>query len=102
MADFTTPEFIYDNSEVKANKKYWLYEEPEIRETGKNAIRYYPEAGKIQFALCDYIEARKDAWGVMREMKKPGKSAALDLVSLSEEQETLQWLIEILQSYLIE
>lgn len=76
--------------------KYWLYEEPELYTTGKNAIRYYQEAGKLQFALPDYVKTTF-SYGQRREEVKPGRLAALDLEALREDPETLQWLIEILQ-----
>ncbi len=86
-----------ETAQNRTDKRYWLYEEPEIYETSRNAIRYYKQAGKIQIATCDYVEAHKDRWGEMTEEKKPGRLAALDLNALYEDQETLQWLLSILQ-----
>ncbi len=83
----------------RTDRRYWLYEEPEVYETSRNAIRYYREAGKIQFACCDYVEAKESRFspsGIIEE-RKPGKLSALDLEALYEDQETLQWLLEILQ-----
>ena len=84
----------------RTDKRYWLYETPIVYETGKNAIRYYKEAGKIQIATCDYVEARKDNWGEMVEERKPGKLCALDLDALEEDPETCKWLIGILSERL--
>ena len=100
--DFTTGGF-YTGDEIpagvrKTGRKYWLYEEPETHETGKNVIRYYREAGKIQIAMPDYTDAYKDKWtGRLIEQKKPGKLTALDLEALADDPDTLEWLISILQ-----
>ena len=98
--EFRTDGFYFDtpSTESRTGKKYWLYEEPEIVETGKNVIRYYREAGKIQFAMPDYIDAYKDTWtGNLIEKKKPGKLSALDLAALADNPEALDWLISIFQ-----
>lgn len=87
------------STENMRDARYWLYEEPIIYDTGKNAIRYYPKAGKIQFALPDYIEA-KTFYGKLTETRKPGKLAALDLDALREDPETLKWLLGIFQGLL--
>jgi len=86
------------NNTQRADKRYWIYEEPEKHDTGKNAIRYFPKAGKMQFALPDYVTATKNrATGEITEETKPGRLAALDLDALEEDQETLKWLLSILQ-----
>jgi len=90
--------FNAEAAQKRTDNRYWLYEEPEIYETSKNAIRYYKEAGKIQFASCNYVEAHKDRWGEMFEEVKPGKLCALDLNALYEDQETLTWLLSILEA----
>ena len=90
-----------ETAQKRTDKRYWLYEEPVIYETGKNAIRYYQQAGKIQFATCDYVEAYHDSlFDTVVEERKPGKLCALDLEALEEDPETLQWLISILQERL--
>ena len=89
-----------ENTDRRADPRYWLYEDPVVYETGKNAIRYYKQAGKIQIATCDYIVATR-VYGLdreeVREERKPGKLAALDLAALEEDPDTLKWRIEILQ-----
>lgn len=91
-------EYIKSEPAQRADRRYWLYEEPIKNETGKNAIRYYPKAGKLQFALCDYVTATKDrATGKITEETKPGRLSALDLDALEEDQDTLKWLLSILQ-----
>ena len=86
-----------DNTPQKADRRYWLYEEPVKYDTGKNCIRYYPKAGKLQIALCDYVTATKDRSGNITEETKPGRLAALDLDALEDDQATLKWLLSILQ-----
>lgn len=86
----------------RADPRYWLYEKPVVYETGKNAIRYYERAGKIQIATCDYVVATKVydydyEREEVREEKRPGKLSSLDLAALAEDPETLHWLIGILQ-----
>ena len=83
---------------AKDDARYWLYEEPETYTTGKNAIRYFREAGKLQIALPDYVKAKRDyTTGKLTETVLPGKLAALDLEALREDPETLDWLTGILQ-----
>lgn len=83
---------------VKADARYWLYEEAETYTTGKNALRLYKDAGKLQIALPDYTKARRDyTTGKLIETVLPGKLSALDLEALREDPETLDWLIGILQ-----
>ena len=93
---------IAEQTERRTDRRYWLYEEPIVYETGRNAIRYYRQAGKIQIATCDYVEVKRSQWtdsGITEE-RKPGKLCALDLEALREDPETLQWLLEILQALL--
>ena len=83
----------------RTDSRYWLYEEPIVYETGRNAIRYYEKAGKLQIALPDYTDVQQSRFspnGVSEE-RKPGKLAALDLTALEEDQETLAWLLGILE-----
>ena len=87
-----------DTETKRTDARYWLYEEPEYYETGKNALRYYPQAGKLQINACDYVVAHRDRFfDSMVEERKPGKPCALDLNALYEDQETLSWLISILE-----
>lgn len=87
---------MVDTTEIQS-AKYWLYEEPEVLKTGKNVIRYYPKAERLVVHLPDYIKA--DFYG---GEVKPGKGVGLQLVSLSEDQEVLKRIIDILSEYLIE
>lgn len=91
-------EYVNAGPAQRADRRYWIYEEPQVHSTGKNAIRYYPQAGKLQFALCDYVTATKDrTTGRITEETKPGRLSALDLDALGEDQDTLKWLLSILQ-----
>ena len=90
-------------AENRKDHRYWLYEEPEVYETARNAIRYYQEAGKLQFALPDYVEiVRQSVLGTPTEIRKPGRLCALDLTALYEDQETLAWLLNILEGLRLE
>ena len=77
-------------SESNQLGKYWLTETPEVMETSKNVIRYYPKHGKLAFHLPDYCT---------RDCKTHiGKGVGLNLDALQDEPEVLHRLIEILQS----
>lgn len=69
--------------------KYWLIESPEVLETAKNVIRYYPKHGKLAVHLPDYCT---------RDCKTHiGKGVGLNLDALQDEPEVLHRLIAILQ-----
>lgn len=80
---------LYNNESKKPDAKYWEHEAPQIKSTGKNVLRYYEQAGKLQVALPDYYNYKGE--------QRPGKLGALDLDALEEDPQTLQWLIAILQ-----
>lgn len=93
---------VFDSSEPnRPDNRYWLYEDPIVYETGKNSIRYFEQARKIQFAKCDYVRASMGYRGELEEERRPGKLSALDLDALAEDPETLNWLISILQELII-
>lgn len=70
--------------------KFWELEEPEVLNTPKNTIRYYPKAERLVVHLPDYFDSR------VREIR-PGKGVGLDLHSLREQPETVARLIAILK-----
>lgn len=70
--------------------KYWLLEEPEVLETSKNVVRYYPKHGKLVFHLPDYYSPRTCSMHI-------GKGVGLDLTALDDNSDVLHRLIEILQ-----
>lgn len=73
--------------------KFWEYETPEILRTSRNAIRYYPQAGRLVVHLPDWENYKTGE-------KLPGKGVGINLLALSEEPDTLRRLISILQEQL--
>lgn len=71
--------------------KFWLYETPEEVTTARNHFRYYKEAGRLTVSLPNYHDRETGE-------ERPGKGVSINLNALAEEPETLQRLIEILES----
>lgn len=71
------------------NAKFWLYETAEELITEKNHFRYYPNAGRLTVSLPNYIDRSTGA-------ELPGKGVSINLAALTEEPETLERIIEIL------
>ena len=69
--------------------KFWELEDPEIMQTGKNTLRFYPKAQRLVVHLSDYINPRS---GELR----PGKGVGLNLEALAECPEVLNRVLEIL------
>ncbi len=63
-------------------KKYWEEETPKVVDTGKNVLRLFDKAGKLQVAQPDWED--KDG------MKKPGKTVTVDLDALRETPEAVE------------
>jgi len=51
---------------------YWEAEKPQTADTGRNVLRWFQKAGKLQVALPPWTD-KKDG------QQKPGKSVTLDL-----------------------
>ena len=69
--------------------KYWE-SEPDIKiDTGKNFIKFWRNAGKLQFQMPKYID-KKDG------MEKPGKLVTVDIDALRETDGAVQQLKNIL------
>jgi len=81
----TYKEAEYNNQTAK----YWLLEDPEIMETGKNVLRYYPKAQRLVIHLPDY----QIAYG---GQKRVGKGVGLNLEALAESPDVLDRVLEIL------
>ena len=82
--------------EAEANNqtaKFWLLEDPEVMETGRNTLRYYPKAQRLVIHLPDYQDRRT---GDMM----PGKGCGLNLEALAESPDICERVIEILQGLL--
>ena len=80
--------------ELKASNqsaKFWELEQPEIMETRFNTLRYYPKAQRLVVHLRDY-------WSERDGCCRMGKGTGLDLAALSNRPDTIDRLIEILQS----
>lgn len=69
--------------------KYWLYEDPEVLNTGKNVVRYYPKADRLVVHLPDYqLKGTGE--------QKIGKGVGLNLSALRDHPEVTKRLLEIL------
>ena len=68
---------------------FWELEDPEVMQTGRNALRYYPKAQRLVVHLSDYHDARTGEL-------KPGKGTGLNLAALAESPEVLERVLEIL------
>ena len=75
---------IQELKENRQNAMYWLWDDPEIMQTKRNEIYYYPNAGRLVVRLPQYK-------GML------GKLAALNLFELAKAPEVLERLISILQ-----
>ena len=58
-----------------ARKRYWEEEQPAVVTTGRNVLRFYREAGRLQVAKPD--------WQAGTETRM-GKAVTLDLAALAE------------------
>ena len=56
--------------------KYWETETPIEVDTGKNILKYYPEAGRLQVCMPNWTDGAGEA--------KQGKTVTLNLVALYE------------------
>lgn len=70
--------------------KYWELEEPEVMQTGKNTIRYYPKAQRLVVHLPDYYNFKGEV--------RMGKGLGINLAALAESPEALDRVIEILSA----
>ena len=72
---------------------YWETEEPEVMDTGRNVLRYYPEAERLVIHLPD--------WENYKTGKVcPGKGVGLNLYALAEAPDICKRVMEILQGLL--
>lgn len=68
---------------------YWTEEKPVVADTGKNVLRWYVAADKLQVSMPDWADDK----GEMRQ----GKTVTLDLCALAEDEvasEMLQRIVE--------
>lgn len=72
---------------------FWETEKPELMDTGRNVLRYYPEAQRLVIHLPD--------WENYKTGKTcPGKGVGLNLYALAESPDICERVIEILQGLL--
>ena len=67
---------------------FWELEEPEVMQTGKNTIRYYPKAQRLVVHLPDYYNFKGEV--------RIGKGVGINLTALAESPDVLGHVIEIL------
>ena len=65
-------------------KKYWETETPTTVDTGKNILRYFAEAGKLQVSM--------PYWG---DENKPGKTVTVNVAAIMENTEALELMRRI-------
>jgi len=56
------------------NKKYWETETPTMIDTGKNILRYFSEAGKLQVSMPYWTDGAGE--------KKSGKTVTVDVAAV--------------------
>ena len=54
--------------------KYWETETPAVVDTGKNILRYFEQAGKVQISMPNWKNADGE--------NKPGKTVTVDIAAL--------------------
>jgi hypothetical protein len=54
-----------------AKSKYWEQETPQVVDTGRNVLRYFEKAGRVQISMPYWTDDNGE--------QKPGKTVALDL-----------------------
>lgn len=67
---------------------YWTEETPTIIDTGANVLRYYPQAGKLQVSLPDWLNKEGDSC--------QGKTVAVDVEALQTSTTAMALLAQIL------
>ncbi|MDR1874191.1 MAG: hypothetical protein LBQ90_04150 [Synergistaceae bacterium] len=68
--------------------KYWEDEQAQIVDTGKNVMRFFPKAEKLQVSMPYWTD--KDG------TQKPGKTITLDVKAIRETPEAVELLKQIL------
>jgi hypothetical protein len=67
---------------MSSSGKYWECEVPTVADTGKNILRYFKDAGKLQVSMPNWTDANGET--------KPGKAVTLDLAALRATPEALE------------
>jgi hypothetical protein len=69
--------------------KYWETEKPIIADTGKNILRYFEDAGKLQVSMPN--------WTDPNGASKPGKTITLDVAAIKNNAEAMDILRRIVE-----
>jgi len=64
--------------------RYWEKEKPVEIDTGKNVLKFFIEAGKLQISAPFWLNANGE--------KKPGKTVTLDLLALKDDEKATEIL----------
>ena len=78
-----------DLERSRQTAKFWLLEKPEVMETGRNTLRYYPNAQRLVVHLPDYLDQKTGEY-------RPGKGTGLNLEALEESPAVLDRVLTIL------
>jgi hypothetical protein len=70
--------------------KYWETETPVVVDTGKNILKYFAAACKLQISMPNWTNADGET--------KPGKTITVDVTALTEKAEALDILQQIIES----
>lgn len=68
---------------------YWTEETPTIVDTGANVFRYFPQAGKLQVSLPDWLNKEGDSC--------QGKTVAVDVEALQGSVAAVALLMQLIE-----
>ncbi|MDL2220604.1 hypothetical protein LJC55_02950 [Eubacteriales bacterium OttesenSCG-928-N14] len=68
-------------------RNYWKEETPQVIDTGRNVLRYYKQAKRLQVAYPNWIDNDGNS--------KPGKTVTIDLEAVYETKEAIAVFEEI-------
>ena len=72
-----------------ARNEYWNDETPMIADTGKNILRYFPKAGRLQISL--------PYWRDKNGEQKNGRTVTLDVAAAAENVEAVRLLKAVMK-----
>lgn len=64
--------------------EYWNEETPMIADTGKNVLRYFPKAGRLQISLPCWLDKNGE--------RQNGRTVTLDVTAAAENAEAVRLL----------
>lgn len=68
--------------------KYWEQETPIESDTGKNVLKYFQQAGKLQISMPNWTDGNGE--------KKQGKTVTLDITALKDNKDALELVRQII------